>query len=101
MDESMRQKIAWEAQELWRAGRALEAGKLIFERIPIEHLAEWSADILTIALEHFPPSPSIQAILEFAKDPDTFGKGITSKWREAHAIIDEVNRFPYFLPQPF
>ena len=101
MDESMRQKIVWEAQELWRVGRALDAGKLIFERIPIEYLAEWSANILEIALDHFPTSPDIQAVLEFAKHPDAFGKGVDGKWREAHAIIDEVNRLPYLLPEPF
>ena len=101
MDEPVRQKIVWEAQELWRAGRARDAGKLVFESIPIEHLAEWSANILEIALDHFPASPDIQAVLEFAKHPDDFGKGIEGKAREAHAIVDEVNRFPYLLPQPF
>jgi hypothetical protein len=101
MDESLRQKVVWEAQELWRAGRALEAGKLIFERIPIENLAEWSANILEIALEYFPPSPDIEAVLEFAKHPDGFGKGIDGKSREAHAIVDKVNRFPYLRPEPF
>ena len=101
MDEASRQKIVSEAQELSRTGRALEAGKLIFEHIPTDHLAQWSANILEIALDHFLTSPDIQAVLEFAKHPDVFGNGIDDKWREAHAIIDEVNRFPYLLPEPF
>lgn len=101
MDETVRQLIVLEAQELCRVGRSLEAGKLIFEYIPVEFTSEWSANILEIALDYFSPSSDVQAILEFAKHPDTFGKGVNGKWREAHEIVDEVNRFPYLLPESF
>ena len=101
MDKSLRQQLGREAKALWNAGRALEAGKLLFERVPIEHQAEWSANILEIACDHFLASPEIEAVLKFARNPDIFGRGTEGEWREAHKIVTKVMMFPYLLPEPF
>lgn len=101
MEESLKRQVVHEAQELWNAGHSLEAGKLIFEHIPREHRPAWAAGVLEIARGYFPPSREIEAVLEFAKNPDRWGKGEEGRWREAHRIIDAVNNFPYLPPEPF
>ena len=39
-----------QAQEYWRCGKALEAGRIIFENMPVERRASWVSGILKLAV---------------------------------------------------
>jgi hypothetical protein len=101
MDEIWKREIVQKTLELWDAGNALEAGQIIFEHLPRESRPPWAATVLKIAYEQFPPAAAIEAVIEFAEHPDRWGTGAEGRYHEAHQIVDEVNRFPYLLPEPF
>jgi hypothetical protein len=88
-------QIVQKALEYWRAGHPLEVGILVFERIPRASRLLWSAAMLRMASEHISPSSEINAVLEFAGNPDKWGEGKAGRHREAHLIVDAVNDLHY------
>lgn len=78
----MEEKLVDEARERWNAGRLLEAGRLLSERIPIELQPAWAAQVLAIARKHLPTIPEIETVLEIANDP--------SRWPEAYEALSAV-----------
>jgi hypothetical protein len=71
-----------EARGHWNAGRSLEAGRLLFERIPMELRPAWAASVLDIALSYLPTIPEVEAVLQIAEDP--------SRWPEAYEAFSAV-----------
>ena len=63
----------------WSSGEALEAGRLIYERIPTEQRPLWAAAILDECRRLIHSVPEINKIYELALD--------RSRWREAHAAF--------------
>jgi hypothetical protein len=71
-----------QAQRDWEAGRALDAGRLIYERIPARQRAAWAARVLEAVRELAPETPEIDRVLQIARDP--------AKWGEAHEAFNAV-----------
>lgn len=100
MDETFTKRIVREAKEQWDADHALEAGRLIFERIPQKQWAAWGVGILEIVQCLVPPSPDIEAVVELAKRPASTNPENEEEWRAAHEIVDTVNSLHYELTDP-
>jgi len=100
MDETFTKRIVREAKEQWDAGHALEAGRLIFERIPQKQWAVWGVSILELVQSLVPPSPEIEAVVELAKRPASTNPENEDEWRAAHEIVDAVNNLHYELTDP-
>jgi hypothetical protein len=100
MNEALKQQIVHKAQEFWNTGYALEAGKLIFERIPREYRSAWAARVLEITCGHFASSEDIEAFLAFAKNPNQWVKDRDGNWHEVHALVSRFTGFTYH-PEPF
>jgi len=71
-----------QAQRDWEAGRALDAGRLIYERIPPRQRPGWAARALEAVRGLIPKTPEIDSVLEIARDP--------ARWRAAHAAFTAV-----------
>jgi hypothetical protein len=91
MDIKRKQKIISDARTFWDNEHLLEAGKLIFESIPVELRHVWAASILEFAYAHFPAVPEIDAILEYARNPDKWSVGKESKYLAARQLVNAVN----------
>ena len=71
-----------QAQRDWEAGRALDAGRLICERIPTRQRPAWAARVLEAARGLVPKTPEVDRVLEIARD--------SAKWPEAHVAYNAV-----------
>jgi ribosomal protein S18 acetylase RimI-like enzyme len=100
MDETFLKRIVREAKEQWDAGQALQAGRLIFERIPQEQWATWAVAILELARGFVPPSPEIEAVIKLAKWPPSPNPENADEWRAAHEVVDAVNNLHYETTDP-
>ena len=89
------QEISQKAYEFWLRGNAWTAGRLIDIHIPIEKRAEWMARILDVVIEKFEKDESIADIIDFAQNPNKFGKGLEGNAKAAHRVVVTANRFPY------
>jgi len=87
MDDIQKRQIVTEAKAFWDRGYPQKAGMLIFERIALEHRANWAANILVFAYRHIDPIPEIDTVLQFAKHPDLWSR---DQRNEAHGIFDAV-----------
>lgn len=96
MDSSLRSTIIAEARVYWDRGYPIKTGMLIFERIPLEFRAAWSADILEFAYRPFEPISEIDAVLEFARNPEQWP---VTKARQAHDLFGAVRRRSLELPE--
>lgn len=68
------------AGELWSSGKALEAGQILFELLPVQRRPEWAASILRLVLEKSRlRSRPINTLLRIADRP--------AKWRKAHCAF--------------
>jgi hypothetical protein len=100
MDDLLKRQLLAIAYDFWSQGQGLDAGQLLFEHIAPEHRPGWGANALAFALPLFPPDSDIEAVLEFAKHPEAWGRGDAGAWHAAHALVGAVNRFPYIRPEP-
>ena len=91
MNNAFKKQIIQKAREYWDNNQPLQAGRAIFECIPINRRHLWAYEILNIAYSYFPKGPKIEAVLEFAKFPEKWGEGKNGRSRDAHRIVDEVN----------
>ncbi len=71
-----------QAQRDWEAGRALDAGRLIYERIPTRHRPAWAARVLELVRDLAPSSPEIDQVLAVARDP--------ARWQEAKQVFQAI-----------
>lgn len=99
MEFSTIEEIAQKAHELWNLDDAWTAGRLINAHVPVEKRAEWMAGILDMVTAMFEKDASIEEIIDFARNPNKFGKGLNGKGKAAHQVVDNVNRFPYKLEE--
>ncbi len=71
-----------QAQRDWEAGRALDAGRLIYERMPTRQRPAWAARVLEAVRGLIPKTSEIERVLEIARDPP--------RWGVAHDAINAV-----------
>ena len=71
-----------QAERDWEAGHALDAGRLIYERIPPRQRPAWAAQALEAVRGLIPKMPEIDGVLEIARDP--------ARWRAAHDAFTAV-----------
>ncbi|MEP7135795.1 MAG: hypothetical protein ABI904_12765 [Chloroflexota bacterium] len=95
MKFTTKEEIIQRACELWCLGDAWTAGRVIDVHIPIEKRAEWIANILDVVSVRFEKDPSIDDVIDFARNPNKFGKGNDGNPKDAHRVVDTVNCFPY------
>jgi hypothetical protein len=89
MDNIKKQQIIAEARIYWDAEHPIKAGMLIFERVPLDFRAEWATSILEFVYAHIEPVPEIDAVLEFAKNPNQWPM---AKAGQAHDLFTAVRK---------
>jgi hypothetical protein len=92
IDPSLKQKIIHSTKHLWNEGNLLEAGMVLFERIPLSFRPLWGADILTFACQRISNVVQIQDVIEFARTPEEWADNTDSidKRKKAHNFFDSV-----------
>ncbi len=81
-----------QAKRDWEAGRALDAGRLLYERVPKQQRPGWAARILELVKDLAPKTPEVEQILEIARDP--------ARWPEAHTALHPVRRLTLETKDP-
>src|SRR6185436_8546856 len=91
MDSSLKQKVIYSAKLLWDERNLMEAGMLLFERIPLPFRPLWGADILTFASQRISFVAQIQDVITFARTPDEWVNSASQdKGKKAHNFFDAV-----------
>jgi hypothetical protein len=80
----MNARIVQEARRHWDAGRALDAGRVVYEAIPPHRRPLWAARVLRLVCELIPPVPEINAVLSLAAEP--------ARWANAHDAFRAMRR---------
>ena len=88
MEFSNKEEIVSQAYEFWVQGDAWNAGRIIDIHIPMAKRAEWMADILDVVSAMFNTDPSIDDVIDFARNPNKFGKGSSGNGKAAHQVVD-------------
>ena len=71
------------AAEYWQDGQALEAGRVIFENLPMETRPKWASRILGLVVERSSVDlPQFQHILDIANH--------TNEWKKAHKTFETI-----------
>ena len=92
-------EILSERSRLWKKGRALEAGKLIFENLPIRKRPHWAARVLRLVVDRTGVhSQPVELAIRTANTPDD--------WVNAHDVFSvarsetlELDRLRELSPQ--
>ena len=93
MELLLKQKIIRSAKESWDQRNLIEAGMLLFERIPLSFRPLWGADILDFASQRISNIAQIQNVIAFARMPDEWANSTsTDKRKKAHNFFDSVRR---------
>ncbi len=71
-----------QAQRDWEAGRALDAGRVLYEHMPRQQRPAWAAHVLEFVKALVPKTPEIERLLEIARNP--------AKWPEAQEAFKAV-----------
>jgi len=95
MEFSNKKEIVSQTYEFWLQGNAWKAGRIIDIHIPMAKRAEWMAGILNVVSVIFEKDASIDDVIDFARNPNKFGKGHEGNPKAAHKVVDTANRFPY------
>lgn len=74
-----------QAAEYWRAGKPLEAGKLIFESLPRDTRPKWAARILTLVLDRSGIERSHFERVLYDADNQRM-------WADAHRAFDNLRK---------
>jgi hypothetical protein len=91
MDSLLKQKIIHSAKHLWDQGNLLEAGMLLFERIPLSFRPLWGADLLAFASQRFSDVPQIQDVIAFGRTPHEWANDTSlEQGKKAHKVFDSV-----------
>lgn len=81
------------ARALWRNGQALEAGKLIFDSLPVETRPQWAARVLRLVVDRTEvKSQAIEHVIRIANTPSDWGKAhdAFSTLRKATLELEEL-----------
>jgi len=78
----MKQDIIIEASNRWSSGRALEAGRILYEYLPNDQRPLWAARILAHCLQLIRSVREIDTIYEIAMDK--------TRWKEAHEAFQPL-----------
>lgn len=85
-------RIFHQAKQHWVNDQPVEAGRIIFETIPVADRHRWASQILELALPYFTHSPNVLDVRAFAREPDRWGHGRDSQWQEALQIVRTVGQ---------
>jgi len=78
-------QILSEARNLWNKGNALEAGKLIFENLPVGTRPQWAARVLRLVVDRTGvKSQPVELAISIANAPKDWGK--------AHDVFSTVRK---------
>ncbi len=73
------------ARSLWKGGQALDAGRLIFENLPVERRPQWAARVMRLVLDRTAvKSQPIEHAICLANTP--------SEWSKAHDAFSALRR---------
>ena len=93
MDSLLKQKIIRSAKHSWDTGDLIEAGRLLFERIPCASRPFWGADILEFASQRVSKAPDIQNVITFARTPEEWANSTSREKRSnAHDFFNAVRQ---------
>src|SRR5215510_11282881 len=91
IDSSLKQKIIHSTKHLWDEGNLLEAGMVLFERIPLPFRSLWGADILAFASQRISGIAQIQDVIAFARTPSEWADTTSKdKGKKAHNFFNSV-----------
>jgi hypothetical protein len=72
-----------QAAELWANGKPLEAGRLVYENLPVEERPKWAARILKLILgKSGIQSSQLDKLLDIANNKHL--------WKEGHSVFDSI-----------
>ncbi len=78
-------EILSEARSLWKKGNALEAGKLIFENLPLGARPQWAARVLRLVVDRTGVrSQPVELAIAIANTP--------SDWLKAHDVFSTLRK---------
>jgi hypothetical protein len=80
------------ALRYWESDQPLDAGRILYERVPKKLRPTWAANALELVYRFSPPTSEVEAVLAFARDSDEWGKGLEDKRKQAHGFFDAVRR---------
>jgi hypothetical protein len=81
----MEAEILKSAEEAWRGGRPVEAGRVLYERLARKDRPAWALAVLDACYADQANIPrEVEAVREIARDP--------SRWTEAHDAFSAVRR---------
>ncbi len=69
-------------RELWFSGAGLEAGKLIFEAIPVADTPRWAAIVLQLCCSQSKPPKEVATIYRYALR--------RRKWKQANGLLNKL-----------
>src|SRR5262249_32697436 len=79
-----------QARQFWDNSRPSDCGPIIFDHISRKNRPLWAADILDLAKGRIPVVPSVELVLNFARQPEQW---ILKTRIEAHDVVRAVQRF--------
>ncbi|MEO7714569.1 MAG: hypothetical protein ABIY70_00065 [Capsulimonas sp.] len=71
-----------EARSYWQSGQAMEAGRILYDQLPVKKRPLWAVGILEACLPLIPPVAEFEHVRTLAHDPN--------RWREAHDAFSAV-----------
>ncbi|MCW3059556.1 MAG: hypothetical protein JWQ02_1377, partial [Capsulimonas sp.] len=71
-----------EARSYWESGRAMEAGRILYDQLPVKKRPLWAVGILEACLPLIPPVAEFEHVRALGHD--------RSRWREAHDAFSAV-----------
>ena len=81
-----------ELRAMWAGGRALDAGRLVFESIPRAGQPAWAGRLVALCRPLAPRMAPVENVLAIAADP--------ARWDEAHAAFRAVRAWTVRFERP-
>ena len=91
MNATFQQAIQEQARRDWEDGQPYQAGRAIFEYIPVASRSVWAYGILSLAAPYFPHDPRVEAVLDFARCPMQWSAGRGELCERTRRIIAAVD----------
>ena len=92
MLEEWQHRTLCQAKQYWVDDQPVEAGRIIFETIPVADRHRWASQILELVLPYFAHSQMVLDVRAFAREPDKWGRGRDSQWQEALQMVRTVGQ---------
>jgi hypothetical protein len=97
METTAKTQLIEQAQAHWHDGDPIEAGRLIYEAIPLDRRQEWATVILETAAGFMSPMSEIDRVLDFGRHPE---KWPLTRAREAHDVFNLPRHLHLQSPPP-